>query len=102
MVGWILFRSPDLSYAVEYLKIMFLGNAGYDMFSFMPAWTRCITISNGLFMLLGILFSWPIQTFSFRVLQKKYIGIALITILFISAYCFAMTSNFSPFIYFRF
>lgn len=102
MVGWILFRSPDLSYAVEYLKIMFLGNAGYDMFSFMPAWTRCITISNGLFMILGILFSWPIQTFSFRVLQKKYIGIALITILFIATYCFAMTSNFSPFIYFRF
>lgn len=102
MVGWVLFRAPDLSYAVNYLKIMFLGNASYDMFSFLPAWMYCITISNGLFMILGIVFSWPISSFSFRTLQTKMTGTVVLALLFVATYCFAMTSTFSPFIYFRF
>lgn len=102
MAGWVLFRAPDLSYAVDYLRIMFLGNSSYDMFSFLPGWAHCMTISNGLFMLLGIVFSLPIPLFSFRTLQKKCVGTALLTLLFAATYSFAMTSTFSPFIYFRF
>lgn len=102
MVGWVFFRAPDLGYAVEYLHTMFLGNDAYDMFSFMPAWANFITISNGLFMLIGIIFAYPIRIFSFRFLQNKYTGIAIIALLFVVTYVFAMTSTFSPFIYFRF
>ncbi len=102
MTGWVFFRSPDLSYATAYLKIMFLGNAGYDMFSFIPAWRHCITISNGFFMLLGLLFSWPIRIFSFHTLQHRYGGVLTLAVIFFVTYCFAMTSKFSPFLYFRF
>ena len=102
MVGWVIFRAPDLSYAVNYLKIMFMGNISYDMFSFLPAWEHCITISNGLFMLLGMVLSWPISLFSFKTLQNKVTGIVVLVLLFAGAYSFAMTSTFSPFIYFRF
>lgn len=102
MVGWVLFRAPDLGYALHYLKIMFLGNATHDFFSFLPAFRHIITISNGLFLLLGIVFSWPIRCFSFHYLQERYIGIVILAFLFIISYSFAMASTFSPFIYSRF
>lgn len=102
MVGWVMFRAPDMGYAASYLKIMFLGNPQYDMFSFLPAWEYCITISNALFMLLGMVFAYPIRAFSFRTLQEKPLGIVFLALLFVATYAFAMTSSFSPFIYFRF
>ena len=102
MIGWVLFRAPDLSYALEYLKIMFFGNSSYNMYSFIPAWEYCITISNVLFMCLGIVFSYPIKIFSFSYLQNKLLGIFILMLLFIGSYVFSMTSSFSPFIYFRF
>lgn len=102
MIGWVFFRSPDLGYACDYLRIMFAGNHAYNMFSFMPAWANFITISNGLFMLIGIIFAYPIRIFTFRYLQDKYAGMAMMALLFVATYVFAMTSTFSPFIYFRF
>lgn len=102
MIGWVLFRSPSLPYGVKYLQIMFFGNPNHDMFSFLPGWLYCITISNGIFMLLGIIFSWPIKILSYRYLQTKGLGVALLALLFIATYSACMTSTFSPFLYFRF
>lgn len=102
MIGWVLFRSPSLPYAAKYLQIMFLGNTNYDMFSFLPGWLYCITISNGIFMLAGVFFSWPISTISYQYLQTRSLGVVMLALFFIVTYSFSMTSSFSPFLYFRF
>lgn len=102
MIGWVLFRSPSLPYAAKYLQIMFLGNTNYDMFSFLPGWLYCITISNGIFMLAGVFFSWPISIISYQYLQTRSLGVVMLALFFIATYSFSMTSSFSPFLYFRF
>ncbi|WP_081457928.1 MBOAT family O-acyltransferase [Desulfobulbus propionicus] len=102
IIGWVFFRSPDLPYAMIYLKNMFLGNQSYDIYSFMPLWTDCLTFSNMLLLVTGCIFAYPIQRFSHNCLMKKNTGILTIFLVFIASFLFAMTNSFSPFIYFRF
>lgn len=101
MVGWVFFRAPDIPYALEYLRIMFCGSP-HSLYDFLPGWMHCVTISNGLFLLLGLLFSYPIHWCSFRFLSARPAGAILLAGFFLITYGFAMTSTFSPFIYFRF
>lgn len=100
IVGWLLFRAPDISYAITYLKIMFTGNDKFDITSFISAWDF-MTISNGIFMLLGIIFAYPAVSIIFEKIQHRWIGV-IVSIALTITYLFAMTSTISPFIYFRF
>lgn len=101
IVGWVLFRAVDLPHAFAYLKIMFLGNSDYAANTFYQA-TRFLTFSNGIIMLIGIYLSYPHFE---NIYKRKVFGIvdsSLVFVLFVVAYVFAITSTFSPFIYFRF
>lgn len=101
MIGWVFFRADTLSYATDYLKIMFTGNPNAPTNSFYTA-TNFITYSNLLIMILGIILSYPIISSKYDKFRYSKQETILLIILFITAYVFAMTSTFSPFIYFRF
>ena len=101
LVGWVFFRSPDLPYALNYLNIMFCGNPAHNLYDFLPGWD-CLTISNALFLLLGMVLAYPIRWCSFHFLEAKPAGALFLAGFFLATYAFAMTSTFSPFIYFRF
>jgi alginate O-acetyltransferase complex protein AlgI len=101
MIGWVFFRSDSLSYAVKFIKIMFTGNDNAPINSFYIS-ADFLTFSNLWIGIIGILCSYPIfsgKYEKFRYSKKESI---LIIFLFIIAYLFAVTSTFSPFIYFRF
>lgn len=101
LIGWVIFRANTLEQAKDYLKVMFMGNSAYSMNSFYTA-LQFITFSNVEMMLVGIILSYPLFSKWFNKIQYKPLGIVWMMILFAVAYTFAMTSHFSPFIYFRF
>lgn len=101
VVGWVFFRASDLSFAMKFLRIMFTGNNEFPLNSFYVA-TNFLTYSNLWVFIIGILFSYPIFEKISQKIRYSKIESFLLIILFIVAYVFAMTSTFSPFIYFRF
>lgn len=98
--GWVFFRSPDFSYAVQYLKIMFLGSS-VDFWSVIPAYEQ-LTYSWLLSLMVGVIVAYPgINNYFIQRKNNFYVRV-LSLLIFGLAYCFAVTSTFSPFIYFRF
>lgn len=101
IVGWVLFRAVDLSQALALLKIMFFGNSAATTDSFYSA-AFFLTYSNIWLMLLSIILSYPIFGDRYEKFKFTPLETLLVFILFVIAYVFAVTSTFSPFIYFRF
>lgn len=102
LVGWVLFRSENLQFCGSYLKTMFLGNAESTFFTFGPVLDNCASISNCLILVIAIICSQPIRWMKLENLRQTTGGQLVILLLFFLAYAFAMTSNYSPFLYFRF
>lgn len=101
IVGWVIFRSPDIGYAAEYLLAMIgLGESG----------TRFIYAANHIYVFLGVgavMAVLPLITAKAswdNVMNKRYdkyvIGFVLL-IMFLGA-AKASTTTFNPFLYFRF
>ena len=101
MVGWVFFRADSLSYAKDYLKVMFTGNPNVPTASFYTA-TDFLTYSNLLVVIIGIILSYPIFNGKYEKFRYSKYESVLLIVLFVVTYVFAMTSTFSPFIYFRF
>ncbi len=99
MIGWVLFRAPDLGYAWNYICGMF-GGGGAAFRSFTPL-IEFISLDKVFLMLVGIVASYPVfEPVARRVPEP--VRLACGAILFAAVYMLAMTSAYSPFIYFRF
>jgi alginate O-acetyltransferase complex protein AlgI len=105
MIGWVLFRSPDLSYAMIFLKKMFVPHGIFD-------WgTEGIKI--WVILCIAILFSFWGALGKIENLQVKLLGgehkmpavsamFAASVVLFIVSLSAITSTGFNPFIYFRF
>ncbi|MCM3701157.1 MBOAT family protein [Paenibacillus macerans] len=107
VVGWVLFRASDLSYAINYLKIMFGITHPYDVGFTVWYYLDPMVITM---IIIACIASLPISKYvrenvgayedhnGFSLLfQNAYVAILLvICIMFIA------TSTYNPFIYFRF
>lgn len=106
IIGWVLFRSPDLRYAIQYLGVMF-GIVTSEKVGFTIMWylTRRVI----LVLIIGFIASIPLVDLfikKIKVLEGTYLKLAienicLIILLGISI-ILIMTSTYNPFIYFRF
>ena len=101
IVGWVFFRATDLSYASDFLRVMFCGNSSAPLSDFYQL-AKLLTYSNLWVALIGIVCAYPIFSGKYEKFRYSKTETFLILLLFIVAYVFAMTSTFSPFIYFRF
>lgn len=107
VIGWVLFRAPDLSYAMKYLGGMFgfvqSKNVGFITWYYLDSMVITVII-------LGCLASLPIVQYIKNIvgsleehngfslfLQTVYIGALLLICMM-----FLATSTYNPFIYFRF
>ena len=99
IIGWVIFRAPDLSYAVGYLGNMF-GGAEASFRSYAPA-LSFLSIERFILMIIGLIASYPVFD---RLATRFHESIRIIfsLVLFLIVYMVAMTSEYSPFIYFRF
>ena len=103
VIGWVIFRSPDILYAGSYIAKMFGFYAGKDTF---------IYIADSIWFFLGVafclivlpLFPWY-DKFSYWLKDKVwfiYVKSILIVMVAIVAFAKVATTTFNPFLYFRF
>ncbi len=101
IIGWVLFRANSISDAGHYLKNMFLGNPNYPVSTYFDA-IYFMTFSNLFMMLIGIFLSFPVAKWNKVETINPRVKMAFSFVLFVITLVFSMTSNYSPFIYFRF
>ena len=105
LVGWVPFKAGmegyGAGYAARYAKILLLGNPGHPLTSYWPAmesYTHFALVAA----LAGLILSYPLPASRLTPRGRTWPAYAASFALFLAAYAFAMTSNYSPFIYFRF
>ena len=99
-VGWVFFRAESLSHSCVFLRNMFVGN-WRSASNGSAILLDCISVSNVLFLVVGGICSYPWVRCAWGRLNNNLQYVLLIG-LFAVTMVFAMTSGYSPFIYFRF
>ena len=99
VIGWVLFRAPDLGYAGTYIGNMF-GGGDAAFRSFTPL-IDFISLDKLVLMVVGIVASYPVFEPMVRRVPES-VRLVFGVLLFAVAFMLAMTSAYSPFIYFRF
>ncbi|MBR5273288.1 MAG: MBOAT family protein [Clostridia bacterium] len=103
VIGWVIFRSESLSYAIEYIKSMFgiVGNA------FSEAAFQLHLSENIVFLIAAVVFSIPVTKAISKKLSSKPVlyetvrAVSLIIILILSL-SYVTKNAYNPFIYFNF
>jgi alginate O-acetyltransferase complex protein AlgI len=105
LVGWVLFRAADMNQAGLYLKKMFVWEGGFPAWNFdTQFWV--ILFAGAFFGFFGMIRGiegWQERQFKVPYgISKTWIGGGIA--IFLLVYCMATltTSDFNPFIYFRF
>ena len=99
IVGWVFFRAPDLGYAAAYLGNMFGGSTAAFR-SFAPA-LNFIVLDKFILLAVGCVAAYPVFDAIVRRIPEAVrlvCGMTFFAVVFI----LAITSAYSPFIYFRF
>ena len=96
VIGWVLFRSDSLSYALSYLQVMFTPSLAVDPLILeycMRFWP---------YLLRGVVLSAPL----YQLISKKKIytvlSYPLMAALFVLCVMSLLNNSYNPFIYFRF
>ncbi len=103
IIGWIFFAAPNLGWAIDYIKVLFLGGGN----SFIDS-NFLYYLSNN-FMLLIILFiaSTPLLNKVFVKIKNMdnilyVISIIIEILIFIVVISYLLNASYNPFLYFRF
>lgn len=109
MIGWVLFRSDTIGYAVQYVGAMFGAN-GSSPALFVNSQFVTTLIIAAFFSFIGLVPNANLKskldkfsTFHFSLSTPRcvLIGLVMIILLVLSA-SFILKGSFNPFIYFRF
>jgi len=105
MIGWVLFRSETLEFALQYIKKLFTFTLANDFYP-RPDFSIMIFVSILFAFITSLKFGNKIKDFFFNKNTysiKQHILLTLMTIvlLFLSV-SFIVSSDFNPFIYYRF
>ncbi len=104
MIGWVFFRSPDLTYSTGFLKVMFLGNEAAEISN------QVARLSNSHFvwMALGLaLIGYsPLVKIAVAKLSKNKILAMILDFILVAVFVLALVrlsaATHNPFIYFQF
>ncbi|WP_238934458.1 MBOAT family O-acyltransferase [Aurantibacter crassamenti] len=105
IVGWVIFRAENLSYAVEYIIRMFAFTDGNYTYPYLFLNTYVLTLLS-----FGILFATPLRTFLVEkikiIVPNKVWAVAIERGVYLLLFLFALMelaqTTYNPFIYFRF
>jgi alginate O-acetyltransferase complex protein AlgI len=105
MIGWVFFRSPDLTHALSFLKTMFIGNEIEVISSEILRLMRSHFLwMSAALALLG--FSPLIKNLTLKLTRKNKIFVSVFDALLIAIFLFSLmrlsASTHNPFIYFQF
>ena len=106
MLGWVFFRSPNLDYAVKFMKTLFMIRQGSAPDQFFEIHNQVL-----LALFFGLIFISPIQEYIQNILDKDLISknslravsyMIILFVLFILSSMDLALQTYNPFIYFRF
>lgn len=108
MLGWVFFRSPNLDYALEFMKTLFNLRGKLESYQFFEIHNQVLIA-----LFFGLIFISPVQSFLQRTAEnyltnksiKAVISTSYIIILFglfILSSMYLALQTYNPFIYFRF
>lgn len=105
MIGWVLFRSESLDFALQYIARLFSFNMVDDFYP-LPEFSVMIFVSIFFAFITSLRFGNKLKEFFFNKTNysiQQHISLALIALilLFLSS-AFIISSDFNPFIYYRF
>lgn len=106
LIGWVLFRSPDLTYAVKYVGVMFgissRQTIGMNVFWYLTPKAICVLVG-------AFIAAIPTKNYIKRCISvlentwyKQMLSNVYVIALFFFSIMLVMTSTYNPFIYFRF
>lgn len=105
-IGWVIFESPTLTYAMDYIQKMFMFTYDSGIFA---AQLRHIMHEHGQELVAGLILAAPVYPSVSQFLEKKASKGALdisrallMTVLFAACMMRLVVSSYNPFIYFRF
>ena len=105
LVGWIPFKAGtdgrSLAYAARYLRLLVAGNPAVSLSS-SRLWADSATAGAAVAFAFALLVSYPGPAARLLPREGSRAFWAVSFVLFAVAYLFAMTSSYSPFLYFRF
>jgi len=100
LIGWVLFRSDSISYAITYLKSMLLASG--------DGWSTSLIYlkENWAVLLVGILACLPLDIWLGKLIKtdrtKLVIKSIFVVIVFIVSVTYVVKGTYNPFIYFNF
>lgn len=100
IVGWVIFRASSVNAAFIFLRNMFCGNPQVAD-AFFPVAIPVVSVKMVIVMVSGVVLSYPRVPQLFARLNEV-MKLPLEFLILVVAFIFAVTSSFSPFIYFRF
>lgn len=103
MVGWVFFRSENLSYAMGYIKTLFVFREGTNLYALL--YVNNLTY---LIILIGVFFSIPLRnhiiknTLGINAILNKCVTYGAHFAILLLCVFEIIQANYNPFIYFRF
>ena len=105
MIGWVLFRSPDIYFAGIFLKKMFVLEGSLDWgTNGIKVWViLCVAVLFSFFAASGRIENWQVKLFGGEH-RMSSVGamFAASVLLFVISLSAITSTGFNPFIYFRF
>lgn len=105
LIGWVLFRSPDITFAWSYINKMFEFDFTSIAFSFDEKFyiILILAIIFAFFAVIKGIEEWQMRVFTKHRSFKSYLGMTIFALLLLIICIGSITSSgFNPFIYFRF
>jgi len=104
-VAWVFFRSENLPYALHYLKAMFYLNntilSNKSVFYYLTG-DKIIIIIIGLLVSTPVIKKFTVHLKKIKVIHAVPINEITLTIIFLVSIMYLVSSDYNPFIYFRF
>ena len=101
-IGWLFFKVENINTIIIIIKNI-ITLKKYNILEFL--WNNYLIINNFIFILIGIIFIFPIKNI-FQKHQEKYsyclLRDIIISIIFVLSICSLINNNYNPFLYFRF
>lgn len=99
MLGWLIFRSPSISYAFSFLKVLLAQSqlASYHFYKY----SFYVSYKIIFFALLGLYISF-VDLKKLKIINNNNIRNITLIIIFVITLSFIADSSFTPFIYFQF
>ena len=103
MIGWVFFASPNLTWAIDYIGVMF----GFGNNTFIDSNTLYYLGTNAILLIIAIISATPLLEKVFKYIKKQresgmVLALVIQMAILILSVAYLVNASYNPFLYFRF